>query len=98
MYGRGRAHLRASLCVNDISVTMYFGKSEPNFMVQRRNSVIPFAAGLFVRPMIFSSFTLVDICVIVTDIWKSQLMYSLAKLCCPIACLAHVIFCNFFGC
>ena len=98
MRERGYAYLCASLCVNDISVTMYFGKSEPNFMVQRCNSVIPFAAGLFVTPMIFSSFTHVDICVIEIDIWRSQLLYSLAKLYCPIVCLAHVMFCNFVGC
>lgn len=34
-----RARLCASLCVNDSSVTMYFGESDPHFMVQRCNSV-----------------------------------------------------------
>ena len=92
-----RAYLCASLCVNDISVTMYFGESDPNFVVQSSNSVIPCAVCLFVTPMIFSRFIHVDICVIATDIWKSQLLYSLAKLCCRISCLAYVMFYNFVG-
>jgi hypothetical protein len=53
MCERGLAHLCASLCVNNSSVTMCFGKSDPNFMVQRGNLVIPFAVCLFVTPMIF---------------------------------------------
>jgi hypothetical protein len=48
--------------------------------------------------MIFSSFIHVDICVIETDIWESQLLYSLTKLCCPLTCLAYVIFCNIVRC
>jgi hypothetical protein len=60
MCERRRAHLCASLCVNDISVTRYFGESEPNFVVQRGNSVTPCAVCLFVRPVIFSSFIDVD--------------------------------------
>jgi hypothetical protein len=98
MCERGLAPLCASLCVNDSSVTTYFGKSDPSFVVQRGNSVIPCAVCLLVTSMIFSNYTHVDICVMKTDIWESQLLYSLAKLCCPIACLGHVIFCNFVGC
>jgi hypothetical protein len=71
---------------------MYVGESGPNCMVQRGNSVIPCALCLFVTPIIFSSYIHVDICVIEYDIWESQLLYSLAKLWCPIACLAHVTF------
>jgi hypothetical protein len=95
MCERGLAPLCASLCVNDSSVTAYFGKCDPNFMVQGCNSVIPRAVCLFVTPMIFSSFIHGDICVIETAIWESQLLYSLARLRCPIACLTHIIFCNF---
>lgn len=53
MCERGLTHLCASLCVNDSFVTMYFGGSEPNFMFQSDNSVMPCAAGLFVTRMIF---------------------------------------------
>jgi hypothetical protein len=92
-----RAHLCATLSVNDSSVAMYIGESGPNFMVQRGNSVIPCAVCLYVTPIIFSSCIHVDICV-TEYTWESQSLCSLAKLWCPIACLAHVIFCTFVGC
>jgi hypothetical protein len=98
MCERGLAPLCASLCVNDSSVTVYFGKCDSNLMVQGCNSAISCAVCLLVTPIMLSSFIHGDICVIETAIWDSQLLYSLAKLCCRIACLAHVIFCNFVKC